>query len=430
MKKSLMIFVPLLLTAAFAAALVWAILATNRATVAERTLNNNAKSVYEQIHNNLNDIDTALKKVGVATTKERQVLLFADVWRLSNETGTALTQVSSSHADDSDVQQFIVRVGDYSHSLMQQLLNGDTLTNRDTQQLSQLQQSCNKIAVEVRTNLENGEVPSGSGSADSFYESTKDESEITDYPHLIYDGPFSEGNEDMEAYLQGEEIDENAAQEIVNQWFPDKEVTAQGLCMGKNIESWDFSGDNLEVSITKKGGQMLYFMSQPQGDKSDKPSDEETKTLHKAAEDFLNEKGYEDMEPSYAQYYNGAVVLNYAATEDGVILYSDLIKVYVDRDTRKVIGMDARSYVCSHRERSLESPTLSEEEAQKKVSLSLKIESVKLALIPKSAQTEKLCYEFKGIKDDTFFIVYINAQTGAEEDIFEVINSEEGDLVV
>ena len=41
-----------------------------------------------------------------------------------------------------------------------------------------------------------------------------------------------------------------------------------------------------------------------------------------------------------------------------------------------------------------------------------------------------LCYECKCKRDETFFIVYINAQNGAEEEIFEVVNSDEGDLVV
>ena len=60
----------------------------------------------------------------------------------------------------------------------------------------------------------------------------------------------------------------------------------------------------------------------------------------------------------------------------------------------------------------------------------LTIEAVTLALIPKCNTREVLCYECKCTKGETFFLVYINAQTGAEEEIFEVINSDEGDFVV
>ena len=74
------------------------------------------------------------------------------------------------------------------------------------------------------------------------------------------------------------------------------------------------------------------------------------------AEDFLSTLGYEEMHPSYAQYYNGAVVFNYAATQNGVVLYADLVKVTVDRNTKTVIGLDAQNYLFSHRTRELSPP--------------------------------------------------------------------------
>lgn len=55
---------------------------------------------------------------------------------------------------------------------------------------------------------------------------------------------------------------------------------------------------------------------------------------------------------------------------------------------------------------------------------------MRLALIPKTALTEVLCFEYKGTCMGASFIVYINARTGAEEDIFEIIDSEDGQLVV
>ena len=136
------------------------------------------------------------------------------------------------------------------------------------------------------------------------------------------------------------------------------------------------------------------------------------------------------MEPSYAQYYAGTVVLNYAAVQNGVILYADLVKVYVDRDTEQVIGLDAQNYRYHHCERMLSEPIMTEQDAQNCLSDTLTLEHTALALIPKSNTHEVLCYEFKCTRGETFFIVYINAQTGAEEEIFEVLNSDEGDLVV
>lgn len=123
-------------------------------------------------------------------------------------------------------------------------------------------------------------------------------------------------------------------------------------------------------------------------------------------------------------------VLNFAPRQAGVILYSDLVKVYLDRETGEVMGMDARNYRLNHRTRALPRPQLSEAEAEAYVSGELQVAQRALALIPLTQQTEVLCYEFKATRDGTFYIVYINALTGQEEQIFEVVNSAEGDLVV
>jgi len=45
-------------------------------------------------------------------------------------------------------------------------------------------------------------------------------------------------------------------------------------------------------------------------------------------------------------------------------------------------------------------------------------------------ETEKLCYEFKGEYEGLSYIVYINAETLYEEQIFKIIDSENGQLVI
>jgi len=130
------------------------------------------------------------------------------------------------------------------------------------------------------------------------------------------------------------------------------------------------------------------------------------------------------MKATYAQYYGGAALINCAATQDNVILYSDLIKVWVDRETLEIIGLDARNYLFSHVERNLGEPSIPLEEAEAKVSPKLEIGSRELALIPITPQTEKLCYEFKCTMGEDSYIIYINAEDGSEEQVFRIIDSE------
>ena len=73
---------------------------------------------------------------------------------------------------------------------------------------------------------------------------------------------------------------------------------------------------------------------------------------------------------------------------------------------------------------------VSKEEAKTKINKNLQIESERLAIIPTEFQTEIMCWEFKGRVDDREFLVYINVETGKEEDILVILNSDEGTLTM
>jgi len=51
-------------------------------------------------------------------------------------------------------------------------------------------------------------------------------------------------------------------------------------------------------------------------------------------------------------------------------------------------------------------------------------------MIPTEYKTEVLCWEFKGKVEDREFLVYINTQTGKEEDILVILNTPNGTLTM
>ncbi len=111
-------------------------------------------------------------------------------------------------------------------------------------------------------------------------------------------------------------------------------------------------------------------------------------------------------------------------------MYPDLIKVKIALDDGNIYGLDARNYLLAHKERKIEEPKLELEEAQKLVSPSLNITSSRLAIIPTEGKNERLCYEFKGEMSQKRFIVYIDAMTGQEADILQIIDTENGSLTI
>ena len=405
-----------------------------RKTIAEqqRVIEAQTESAYRALSNDLTDLNVALGKLEAASTPARLSKTFADIRRLSAGAVRALSLLPVAHADDEGLMQFLTRTGDFADSLMDRVLSGQMLTEEQLNSLGELLTCCSGLAERYDGDCTNGSFPRPP--EDGFYGGETDEENITNYPTLLYDGPFSESSEQAEPLgLPQETVDEAEATRIASALFPDRALSLDGRTESA-IVTYDFSADDgkgeLCVSITERGGLILYFMGTPSGTKNDPPTDEESERLHKAASTYLSEHGFGKMEPSYAQYYAGTVVLNYAAVQNGVILYADLVKVYVNRDTGAVIGLDAMNYRFHHRARELTGPILTEADAQNTLSDALTPEHTALALIPKSNTREVLCYEFKCTRGDTFYIVYVNAETGAEEEIFEVLNSDEGDLVV
>ncbi len=391
------------------------------------------QSVYHTLINDLNDMETALTKLTAAGSAAQYTRLLADVWRLAASAQGALSQLPATHASANGMQSFVTRIGDYAYSLLCSVLAGKPIGQEDRDQLETLRTQCATMSDTMYEQLMAGELPTDALTTETYYGDSEDEESITDYPSLLYDGPFSESSEAATAQgLPQETVDEATATQIA-QSFLGVEPTYDGKCEG-TIVTYEYSASDeqgeVSLSVTRNGGLLLYFMRQPAGANDDAPTEEESQRSHETAARFLAEQGFGEMEPSYAQYYSGCVVLNYAAIQDGVVLYADLIKVYVDRQTNEVIGMDARNYYFHHTQRTLKAPVLTEQDARDAVSDGLTIEQVKLALIPKSNESEILCYECKCVKNDVFFLIYINAETGVEEEIYEVINSEEGDLVV
>jgi germination protein YpeB len=136
------------------------------------------------------------------------------------------------------------------------------------------------------------------------------------------------------------------------------------------------------------------------------------------------------MIPTYGQHHDGMAVFNFAYEDGDYIVYPDLIKVKVSLATGNPIGFEALNYLVAHRERDLKEPKLSLEEARKLVNKNLEITSERLAVIPGKSGNEIECYEFKGNFDNDSFIIYINANTGKEEDILRILDTDNGTMVI
>ena len=96
----------------------------------------------------------------------------------------------------------------------------------------------------------------------------------------------------------------------------------------------------------------------------------------------------------------------------------------------EILGIETTGYINCHTERNIAKAKITIEEAKEKLNKKLNIESEGMAIIPTEWKTETLCYEFKGKVNETEFLVYINAETGEEEQILVIIETEGGILTM
>ena len=428
---------PALLAIALVAVSLWAV----RQRAQAQSYRTAVEAVYAQAYGELTDdlyeLENTLSKLLAVSSPSQYVLLLDEVWRLSGSAVSNMSHLPVSHVDTAELNQFIVRLGDYAHALTKKAVRGGVITEEDTANIAKLRDSCASLAVEHEQKLSAGEIPTG-GEDVYFVQSEeqeyKDSDDIAKFPTLIYDGPFSESSEKLQPMgVSGTEVDQAAAEQTAEN-ITGLDMTFSGANEGQ-IPAYDFSfsdenGNWAEASITKQGGMLLYYMSSASGNAEGKPGEETGKRYRDVALAKLKELGYENMQSTYAQYYGGVAVINFAATQDGVILYSDLVKVWVDRESEKVCGIDARNYLFSHRPREFSQPAVSREEAQSMLSANLAVQSYAVALIPVTPETEVLCHEFKCTLGEDSYIIYVNANNGEEEQIFKIIDSEDGQLVI
>ena len=334
--------------------------------------------------------------------------------------------------------KLINQIGDFAKYLNKKLANGEKLSSEDVSSLRSLYNANLSLKDTLYKSLSNMDkdftFSSLENESDNFFLQNLGELQnlSVEYPELIYDGPFSDGVDRKEIKgLSLTEINEAEAQDEFVKIFGEyglSNVSIVGETQGA-IECYNVSaevnGDNLFAQISKRGGKLIMF--EYSGSCMDVNYLEES--AKEQAEEFLSSLSLTNMKAVWSNLDNNVYTFNFAYDKDGVIVYSDLIKVRVCAETKMVIGLEATSYYTNHTERLIPSPKISEDKAKEYVSEELIVGTGRLSLIPVGTSSEKLCYEFEGEKDGQIFYVYIDAISGKQIEMFKVIESSEGKLL-
>ena len=410
------------------------------------------RAMYEVI-TSVNNVDTLVAKVRITTSHEYNIVTLSEITTEATTAKENLAILPVSQNAMGNVSKFFSQVIGYSQAKTKSLANNKGFTKEDyinLRKINEVSNNLNSALQEIYTSLTKGRLKWDEVEqvATDKLNEEKNNLEITnlnnvkdsleDYEGLIYDGAFSNHIEQAKPKaLTSNTVTVEQATKKVRQCVENatkreiEEVIYNGETKGRvivynfevKLKDTDFT---IDVDITKQDGKLLLLMSDREV-KEKRIKIEDAKVI---GDKYLEALGLKNFEPTYYQTTDNMTTINYAAVQDGVILYPDLIKVKIAMDTGEVCSVECTGYIFNHTKRINLIPSITEEQAKQNLSKDMKLEKTRLAVIPMDSNNEVLTYEFKGQIDGNTFLIYINTSTGEEENILILLKTEGGLLTI
>lgn len=386
-------------------------------------LNYNYTRAINDLNGCVENIETTLNKAVYANTATQQNGLAAKLMRETSIAKASVAVLPTTGNSLDKVSKFITQAGDFAMSLSAKVSAKQKITDKEYQTMQELEKYAKTLRGSLLGIQPNLETPEFTAALE------KTASDFTDFPTLIYDGPFSDHINQMKPKLiQGKkEILQGNAQNTAAEFLSvTQDKLAHTQDTAGNLPTYNFTGNSgaVRISVTKAGG----YISNMTNSREVNAENLTYEDAAKKAREFLKSRDIVNMKESYYVINDGICTINYAYMQGDIVCYPDLIKVLVALDNGEIVGFDSVGYIMNHTDRNL-SPKLTADQAQKNVSSHLKVQKRGLALIPTPGLNEVLCYEFSCTgQDSDRVLVYINANTGFEEQILILQSTDNGVL--
>jgi spore germination protein len=360
-----------------------------------------------------------------------------NVWRISSQAQNEINQLPLTLLPFNETEKFLNHISQFSYRTAVRDLGAKPITQAEKSTLmtlyersksirDQLQGVQNKVLaknlrwMDVETALAtdkqglDNSIVDGFRSVDNQVSGSKEMDWGPSMAGLIHKNNLRmlSGNA-----LTPEQIKHKAAQFLGLKDPSSLQVVENGVGTDANTYSVAFKqhnhSDGIQMDLTKKGGHVIYFMApHVSGGKILDPVG-----AREAATEFLNQHGYQQMRAiNYDEYQNVASVI-FARVQNNVILYPEKVTVQVALSNGEIVGFQAADYILEHKERKLDAPKLTQDQVKKELDPKFKLNNHSLVLIKNEMNEDVLCHQFIGRVNGNSYRIYINAQTGLEENI-------------
>ncbi len=400
-------------------------------------IENNYSRSLNDLSSSINNISVILKKARYATAAGQLSKMATELLTEAEISKSALSQLPSN-AHLSTLNRFLSQTGNYAFAVSNKLYSGEDFPKDYSSNIDSLSDTADKVSKIINTAQINFDNPDYwakeiEEQIDSEIDKTLTtslqelEGELTDYPTLVYDGPYSDHLLQKEPLMikNAEKITLDKAKSIAAEFLSVKENQIGFIAKEKGkIETYRFGTENTDITVSRYGGNVVYMRKSRQISQHIISYEQ---ALEKAKR-FLEKISMQSFIETYYFIDEGVCTINFAFLDGETICYTDLIKIGIAMDNGEVMLYESSGYLTNHTERAFETPKYTLEQAMEMVNKDVSITKTALALIPTNSGKELRCYEFLCTDGQNEILIYINALTLEHEETLILFKNDGGVL--
>lgn len=409
---------------------------------AKNEINIQAENNYQRAFHELTyEIDLLHDKIGDTLAMKSKSSLspaLVEVWGLTSQARSNVGQLPLRLLPVNKTEEFLTNIGDFSYRTAVRDLDKEPLTQNEYATLQKLYDNSADIQGEIRK-VQHMVFENKLRWMDVELAYAKDQNPKN---NVIIDGfktvernvmTYSDANADPSltnykvnrtnlSNVKGEKITTEQAKDIAKK-FLELNSTAQikvdltGEKLADRYYSLEIrepkTNSEIYMDITEKGGYPVWVIDSRdiKGQKID---------LNQASINglkFLERNKFSNMELTESSQYDTIGVFTYVTKQDGVRIYPESVTMKIALDDGSIVGFSSKNYLAAYTKRTIPKPKITVEEARNNINSNLKIMEERQAIILNKLNQEVLCYEFVGTRGNDTYQIFVNADTGVEEQI-------------
>jgi spore germination protein len=233
--------------------------------------------------------------------------------------------------------------------------------------------------------------------------------------------------------ITGDEIRPEQAREIAQAFSGRSDLKfevineTEGDIPAYTVEAKGRDGESITVEVSQQGGLVLCMISS----RAVRSRELEAGEMVEIARQFLAERDFPTVHMTDVQILQNRATITFVPVVGGVLRYAEPLKVQVSAADGEIIGFQGILYYLAQG-RSPQSDAgedepqiaMEREEAEQRVSGEAVVLDHKLALVPNHLDETVLTHRLGVQVGDDYYLVYINDQSGVEEEIVQVSSPE------